>query len=194
MKYFNSRKEKKLFYVIFSLRKPVIVTAAVALIAAMSGCGSDNFTVSGTLEDAGEGEYLLLRQVRPGLLEPVDSVIPDQEGKFIFRHKTPWPAFYMLSMGSDDFLTLLAAPGDRITVMAKRSALSSPTQINGSEESSLMVAFRSDHQEVIEELQHLTEVYNDRSGQPPVAAADGQPRQEGRGTGLRPPGERNCTS
>jgi len=166
MKYFNSRKEKKLFYVIFSLRKPVIVTAAVALIAAMSGCGSDNFTVSGTVEDAGEGEYLLLRQVRPGLLEPVDSVIPDQEGKFIFRHKTPWPAFYMLSMGSDDFLTLLAAPGDRITVMAKRSALSSPTQINGSEESSLMVAFRSDHQEVIEELQHLTEVYNDSLGSP----------------------------
>lgn len=143
-----------------------MVTVAVALLAAMSGCVGDNLTVTGTVEDAGEGEYLLLRQVRPGLLEPIDSVIPDQEGKFIFRHKNPWPAFYMLSMGSDDFLTLLAAPGDRITVMAKRGALPSPTQIKGSEESSLMLAFRRDHQEVIEELQHLTEVYNDSLDSP----------------------------
>jgi peroxiredoxin len=166
MKYFNCKKGKKLFYVIFNLRKPVLLTVTVALLAAMSSCGSDGFTISGTVEEAGDGEYLQLRQVRPGLLEPVDSVIPDQEGKFSFRHKTPWPAFYMLSMGSEDFLTLLAAPGDRITIEAKRGELSSPTQIKGSDESSLMLAFRSDHQEVIEELQHLTRVYNDSLGSP----------------------------
>jgi len=166
MKYFNGRTEKKLFYVIFSLRKPAVVMVAVALLTALSGCGGESFTVSGTVEDAPEGEYLLLRQVRPGHLEPVDSVRPDQEGKFSFRYTTPWPAFYMLSMGSDDFLTLLAAPGDRITVEAKRTALSEPTLIQGSEESSLMLAFRRDHQEVIEELQQLTEVYNDSLGSP----------------------------
>lgn len=139
---------------------------AATLLAAMSGCGSESFTVSGTVEDAGEAEYLVLRQVRPGLLEPVDSVIPDQEGNFSFRHKNPWPAFYVLSIGGDDFLTLLAAPGDRITVEAKRNALSSPTLLRGSEESSLMLAFHRDHQEVIEELQQLTEVYNDSLGSP----------------------------
>lgn len=166
MKYFNGKKEKKLFYVIFSIRKPVILAVTVALLAALFSCGSDSFTVSGTVEDAGEGEYIVLRQVRPGLLEPVDSVIPDQEGKFRFRYATPWPAFYMLSMGSDDFLTLLASPGDRITVEAGRNALSSPVRITGSEESSLMLAFRSDHQAVIKELQQLTEVYNDSLGSP----------------------------
>lgn len=142
------------------------MTVTVALLAAMSGCGSDGFTVSGIVEDAGEGEYIVLRQVRPGLLEPIDSMIPDQEGNFSFRHKTPWPAFFMLSIGNEDFLTLLAAPGDRITVEAKRSELSSPMKITGSEESSLMLAFRRDHQEVIEELRQLTEVYNDSLGSP----------------------------
>ena len=166
MKYFKGRTEKKLFYVIFSLRKSAVVMVAAVLLAAFSGCRGESFTVSGTVEDAPEGEYLLLRQVRPGHLEPVDSVIPDQGGEFSFRHKTPWPAFYMLSMNSDDFLTLLAAPGDRITVEAKRNALSEPTLIQGSEESSLMLAFRRDHQEVIEELQLLTEVYNDSLGSP----------------------------
>jgi peroxiredoxin len=166
MKYFNGTKGNKLFYLIFSLRKPLLLTVTVALLAAMSSCGSDGFTVSGTVKDAGEGEYIVLRQVRPGMLEPVDSVVPDQEGKFSLRHKTPWPAFFMLSMGSDDFLTLLAAPGERISVEAKRSELASPMQIRGSEESSLMLAFRSDHQEVIKELQQLTEVYNDSLGSP----------------------------
>jgi len=166
MKYFNGKKGKKLFYVIFSLRKYVIMSVSVALLAAMSSCGSDGFTVSGTVEDAGEGEYIVLTQVRPGLLEPVDSVIPDQEGTFSLRHNTPLPAFFMLSMGSEDFLTLLAAPGDRITVEARRGEMSSPTRISGSEESSLMLAFRRDHQEVLEELQQLTEVYNDSLGSP----------------------------
>lgn len=137
------------------------MTIAAALLAVITGCGREGFTLSGTVEDAGDGEYILLRQVRPGLLEPVDSVIPDKEGKFRFRHTAEWPAFYMLSMGSDDFLTLLAAPGDRITVEARHGELSSPALITGSEESSLMLAFRRDHQAVIDELQHLTRVYND---------------------------------
>lgn len=166
MKYFNGKKEKNLFCILCSLRKSAITTVFVAMLLTTASCVSDTFTISGTVEDAGEDEYILLRQVRPGLLEPVDSVMPDHEGEFSFRHKNPWPAFYMLSMGSDDFLTLLAAPGDRITVEAKRGELSSPKQIKGSEESSLMLAFRRDHQEVIDELQRLTDVYNDSLGSP----------------------------
>ena len=76
--------------------------------------------LSGTIEGAGKGEYLLLREVKPGILEPVDSVIPGQNGSFVFRTETPTPSFYVLSMGSDDFFTLLAAPGEKIKVTASR--------------------------------------------------------------------------
>jgi thiol-disulfide isomerase/thioredoxin len=87
--------------------------------------------------------------------------MPGQDGKFSFRSSTEWPAFYMLSMGSDDFLTLLVAPGDKIEVKTARGSLASPEELRGSEGTSVMLGFSQEHQEVIIELQRLTEVYND---------------------------------
>lgn len=150
-----------MFYVIFKPKKGMIALLLFISIAMLTGCNDNGFTVRGTIEDARPGEYLLLREVKPGLLVPVDSMMPDDDGKFSFRSATEWPAFYMLSMESDDFLTLLVAPGDKIEVKAKRSALSTPEEVKGSEGTSVMLGFREKHQEVINELQRLTDVYDD---------------------------------
>jgi peroxiredoxin len=66
----------------------------------------------------------------------------------------------MLSMGSDNFLTLLASPGEKIELKAARGSLDSPDLVKGSEGTTLMLSFRKEHQEVIDELQQLTDVYN----------------------------------
>jgi peroxiredoxin len=95
------------------------------------------------------------------VLEPVDSVIPEKDGSFSFRTDTQTPSFYVLSMGSDDFLTLLAAPGEKIRVTASRRSLASPSEVSGSEGTSLMVDFRNKQQQVVSELEKLTKVYND---------------------------------
>jgi hypothetical protein len=77
-----------LFYVIpFNMGKKVILMPVCALILA-SGCSDGSFSISGTIEGAGEEEYLLLREVKPGLLEPVDSVVPGKDGRFSFRSET----------------------------------------------------------------------------------------------------------
>ncbi len=67
----------------------------------------------------------------------------------------------MLSMGKDDFLTLLVTPGEKIEVKAKRNALATPDAVKGSEGTSAILDFQVKHQEIINELQHLTDVYND---------------------------------
>ncbi|MCK7532745.1 MAG: hypothetical protein MZV63_17775 [Marinilabiliales bacterium] len=64
-------------------------------------------------------------------------------------------------MGSDNFLTLLVSPGDKIEVSAAAGSLDSPEVLNGSEETSTMLGFRKEHREVIDALQRLTDVYND---------------------------------
>lgn len=138
----------------------MVIFLLTALFAA-TGCGNKDFRISGTIEGAGTGEYLLLREVKPGFLEPIDSMVPDKYGKFSFRSVTEWPAFYMLSMGSDNFLTLLVSPGDKIEVNAAAGSLDSPEVLNGSEETSTMLGFRKEHREVINALQRLTDVYND---------------------------------
>ncbi|MCA1742205.1 MAG: AhpC/TSA family protein [Bacteroidales bacterium] len=150
-----------MFYIVSDLNKGMMALLLFVSIALLTGCNDNGFSVRGTIEGAGPGEYLLLREVKPGLLVPVDSMMPDDDGKFSFRSATEWPAFYMLSMESDDFLTLLITPGDKIEVKANRNALATPEAVTGSEGTSVILGFREKHQEVINELQRLTDVYDD---------------------------------
>jgi peroxiredoxin len=147
--------------VIPNLHKGKMALLLFASMILLAGCSNDGFTVNGTIEGAKPGEYLLLREVKPGFLMPVDSMMPDGDGKFSFRAATEWPAFYMLSMGTDDFLTLLVSPGDKIEVKANRSSLAAPEAVKGSDGTSVILGFREKHREVVNELQRLTDVYND---------------------------------
>ena len=133
----------------------------VAVLMLAAGCRNGSFSISGTIEGAGEAEYLLLREVKPGLLEPIDSVVPGKDGRFSFRAETEWPAFYMLSMDDDDFLTLLIAPGEQAEVHASRNSLSLPKELKGSEGTSHILEFRQEHNLVISSLKQLTDIYND---------------------------------
>lgn len=145
-------------------RKMMFLLALILL--GITGCRKNSFTLSGTVEGAQEGEYLLLREVRPGLLEPVDSVVPGKDGRFSFRSETEWPAFYMLSLDDTDFLTLLISPGERIEVQAARNSMSRPVSVKGSDGTEVILGFRRDHDEVIAELKHLTDTYNDSIDSP----------------------------
>lgn len=145
-------------------RKILLLLALILL--GITGCRKNTFTISGKIDGAGEGEYLLLREVKPGLLEPVDSVVPGKDGRFSFRAETEWPAFYMLSFNDPDFLTLLVSPGEKIEVEASRSTLSKPLTVKGSEGTEVILGFRKDHDEVIAELKHLTDTYNDSIDSP----------------------------
>jgi len=159
-KNFPRKIRNMLFVSHFKNRNYITLLTLLALLA-FTGCRKNSFTVTGTIEGTGKGEYLLLREVKPGILEPVDSVIPGQNGSFTFRAQTETPSFYVLSIGSDDFLTLLASPGEKIRVAASRGNLASPSEVSGSEGTQVMADFRNQQQQVVSELENLTKVYND---------------------------------
>lgn len=142
--------------------RAVVILLYMAILNA--GCVRKGFTVSGHIEGAGNGEYILLREVKPNLLEPVDSVIPSRDGRFEFRSETSFPSFFLLSMGSDNFLTLMVNPGDKIKITASADSLSSPSMVTGSEATNTMLRFRREHDLVISELERLTKAYNDSIG------------------------------
>ncbi|HUW94094.1 MAG TPA: TlpA disulfide reductase family protein [Bacteroidales bacterium] len=139
-------------------------SAAIILFSAVlltSGCRRESVSVTGSLSGAGQNEYLLLQEIKPGILEPVDSVIPDANGNFRFRTETPQPAFYMLSMGHDNFMTLLISPGEKIMIKARRDSLAVPYSMTGSGSTEVILGFRKDHDKLVRELERLTKVYND---------------------------------
>ena len=155
------RKIRNMLFVSHCKNRNYITLLTLLALLVFTGCRQNNFTVTGTIEGTGKGEYLLLREVKPGILEPVDSVIPGQNGSFTLRAQTETPSFYVLSIGSDDFLTLLASPGEKIRITASRNNLASPSEVSGSEGTKVMADFRNQQQQVVSELENLTKVYND---------------------------------
>lgn len=159
-------RSQKLFYAIFYNMRKNMMPFLVAVLILAAGCTDGSFSISGTIEGAGEEDYLLLREVKPGLLEPVDSVVPGKDGRFSFRAETDLPAFYMLSLDEEDFLTLLVSPGEKVEIRAARNSLSKPAEIKGSEASAIIMKFREEQDEVKARLQQLTDTYNDSIDSP----------------------------
>jgi peroxiredoxin len=141
-----------------SLSRIVIIIFFTALLAA--GCSREKVTITGNIRGAGQNEYLLLQEVKPGILEPVDSLVPPADGRFSFTATTPWPSFFLLSMGPDNFMTLLVSPGEKITVNAFRDSLALPYSVSGSEGTNVILRYRKAHDKVIRELDMLTQVYD----------------------------------
>jgi len=166
MKDFKRKMNIRTYYILSGFQKGILILLFIGLLSGLTGCHNDSFTVSGWVDGAQANEYLLLREVKPGFLVPIDSLIPDHDGKFSFRASAEWPAFYMLSMSNNDFLTLLASPGEKIEVKATRNNMASPEYVKGSEGTAMMVRFSKEHQEVVDELQRLTDVYNDNLDNP----------------------------
>jgi thiol-disulfide isomerase/thioredoxin len=93
-------------------------------------------------------------------------VVPEKDGRFSFRSETEWPAFFMLSMDEDDFLTLLIAPGEKIEVKAARNSMARPASVTGSDGTSTIIKFREEQDEVKARLMELTDTYNDSIDSP----------------------------
>lgn len=146
-------------YISTNLKRFAAIFLAAAVLTA--GCKRETVIVTGTVSGAGTDEYLVLQEIKPGILEPLDSVIPDAQGNFSFRTETPRPSFYMISMGRDNFMTLLLSPGEKVTVKAVRDSLSLPYYMTGSEGTGVILGFRKEQNRLVTELERLTKVYND---------------------------------
>ena len=165
-RFLREDRDSKLCNVLHNLLFKSLAVILLAFIMAFAGCKRDRFTITGKITGSRTGEYLLLRKVKPGVLVPVDSVIPDGNGRFTFRSETPWPAFYMLSMGENNFFTLLVSPGDKIMLEAPGDSLALPVSVEGSVETAAMLDFQRVHKEAIKQLEKLNKIYEDNINSP----------------------------
>ncbi len=69
---------------------------------------------------------------------PIDSVKLGSNGKFTFRTGISLPSFYRIRIADNNFITLLAGPGERINIEAKASNLPGTYMAEGSEGSKLL--------------------------------------------------------
>lgn len=105
--------------------------SSVLLAAAFAGCGSEQqVTIRGTFEEAKEGVvYLDLSDVnRNNLIDSAEI----RRGQFRFKTEITGPEFFQVRLGKDDFVGLLAMPGEEISLTFGPSPLVMNYDVEGS--------------------------------------------------------------
>jgi len=113
------------------------------VILIFSGCNSGNqheLIISGKIAD-GVGKTIFLNELRIKETITLDSVRLTNQGEFEFRVRAGERSFYLLKADQGNFLSLIAGPGEEITLDASYDDLSGTARIEGSDESALYHRF-----------------------------------------------------
>ena len=106
----------------------------VFLVSVLSSCGPEkNVRIKGSLNGA-NAEKIYLLELSNERASRSDTVQLDAKGNFSFKHKISQPTFYSLTV-NNKAITLLAKPGENITVSGDARHLPLTCGITGSEDS-----------------------------------------------------------
>ena len=99
----------------------------------IAGCTTRNsFTVRGYLKSS-DKKTIYLSRVNVNEVVPVDSAKINSKGMFRFRIKAEGPDFYQVGLSPENFVTLLAGPGEKIFLDLPVERLVENYTVEGSE-------------------------------------------------------------
>jgi len=89
----------------------------------LTSCKDSSIKISGKINNQQKGEYLMLQELKANSLKTVDSIKMSDDGKFSFEQKIEIPTFYLLKSSNQNFLTILAKPGENLNLTAEYNKL-----------------------------------------------------------------------
>lgn len=98
---------------------------------------SEKIKIHGLFSESGE-KYLFLDELNIDNTGQIDSVIIEKDGTFTFTFRVSEPSFYQLRVADNNFITLLAEPGEKIRITSSSAFLPEAYTVEGSEGSSLV--------------------------------------------------------
>jgi thiol-disulfide isomerase/thioredoxin len=136
------------------------IAPAVLVLLILAGCSDRNgFRISGKI-NGHPGETVFLKKVDVNVSVPFDSVKIKSDGSFRFKDKATEPEFYELGIAKNDFITLLAQPGDKIKLSFQGKDLTEGFTVEGSAETSKMVMLDSALASTRQKIRSLQDEYN----------------------------------
>jgi peroxiredoxin len=104
----------------------------------LAGCKNDNLvTIKGYIPKSPK-EYITINKTDINKIEFIDSVKVSKNGNFKIRIKAAEPDFYQLGFSSTNFMTLLAEPGEKISLTFADENIYHSYTIEGSRGSELV--------------------------------------------------------
>jgi len=137
----------------------------VALPVVMSCHREPEAVISGTLAPA-KGKMVYLDKMDIDKAVPVDSVKAGRNGKFRFRVAVDEPAFFLLKVSDNNFITLLTGPGEKVVVTADSAFLPAGYTVKGSEGSLLVKQLDDRLRETVRRTDSIARIYRENMGKP----------------------------
>jgi len=146
-----------------SMKKVLILIIPIILI---SGCKkNDSFTIRGFINNSTH-ESISLSKIDVNNIEFIDSVKISRKGEFRIRVKATEPDFYQLGFSESDFMTLLAEPGEKISLEFADENIYTNYTVEGSEGSELVRILDLRLLETRRKLDSLNIAYEKASAEP----------------------------
>lgn len=131
----------------------------LALVLTITGCkDKDTFMVDGIINGATK-KIIYISRVDVNTPILIDSSKISKKGTFKFRVKTSEPDFYQLGFSTSDFITILAQPGEEISLQFRGNNLFENYSVSGSEGSEKIQILDLSLAETKRKLDSLSLVY-----------------------------------
>jgi peroxiredoxin len=145
------------------MRKILILIIPLAILI---GCKNNNLiTVDGTIKKNSR-DYITISSIEVTSITFIDSVKIGKNGHFKFRVKASEPDFYQVSFTSSNFITLLAEPGEKISLAFNDDNLYNGYSVEGSKGSELVRMLDNKLLDTRRKLDSLNVVYGKASTEP----------------------------
>jgi len=148
--------------------RKLFVWAILAPVAISCGQGrfgnQDGFQLEGTLTNAANVS-VFLEELTPRELIPLDTVMTDSGGNFALTFPLKDAGFFILRLDRENFVTLLAEPGERIIVSGNALDFPETYLVKGSKGSSLLLELNKAKRRGYGKLDSLAAEFREIKGQ-----------------------------
>jgi thiol-disulfide isomerase/thioredoxin len=143
---------------------------SLLVVVMIAGCKNNTLKISGNLTNPVPGEYIFLDELKSNELATIDSVKVSADGKFTFKKEIKLPAFYLLKISDNNFLTMLVEPGEKIVLNARYDSLNYPVSVTGSKGTESMAEYNKILRKTINKLTGLNSIYMQNVDSPQLPA------------------------
>ena len=136
------------------------------IIIACFGCAKKkSFNITGNIPEKTSG-YVHIYRTELNIPILIDSAKIDKNGSFKIKVKALLPDFYQVALDADNFITLLAKPGEKINLMFSGSHLFDNYIVKGSDESEKIRYIDQSLVDTKKRLDSLSTAYEKASTEP----------------------------
>lgn len=156
----------------------LILASSAASVVLISSCG--NKDTASEKEILIDGRFIHSRAnviyidiIHVEEIEKTDSLILDEDGAFRFRRETDKPLFLKISTAEDNFITVIAEPGQTITLSGDINALAESYTVSGSPATELLAQYLAFSRNQFKQLDTLALIWeNNKYAENKMAVRD----------------------